>query len=278
MNYYSISTGIRREFEEVNRIELFGGPAIKYPGSWETWLFLSSDGRKKLVGEIFGQYEWGDYGYKNSWELGVELAYRPITALQFSVEPEFSYNYEDARYVEEIEKEDGYHYIMGSLVRNQAILNIRINLYLTPDLSIQFWGQPFLFSGDYDDFKLVTDPQNEDYFQQFQQFTNDQILYDESTNTYSVCETGFGDAVNGCSPENPDYAFENPDFSVHEFRSNLVLRWEYLPNSFLYFVWSQNRVGDDKYGNFDFERQFENMLNTDGVSVFLVKFSYRFSF
>ena len=36
-----------------------------------------------------------------------------------------------------------------------------------------------------------------------------------------------------------DYSFENPDFSYVQFNSNLVLRWEYIPGSELFLVWSQ---------------------------------------
>jgi len=39
--------------------------------------------------------------------------------------------------------------------------------------------------------------------------------------------------------ETTDYGFYNPNFSTVQFRSNLVLRWEYRRGSELYFVWSQ---------------------------------------
>ncbi len=39
-----------------------------------------------------------------------------------------------------------------------------------------------------------------------------------------------------------DYTFENPDFNFFQFRSNLVLRWEYMPGSQLYLVWAQDRT------------------------------------
>ena len=31
----------------------------------------------------------------------------------------------------------------------------------------------------------------------------------------------------------------NPDFSIVQFNSNLVVRWEYVPGSELFLVWSQ---------------------------------------
>ena len=37
----------------------------------------------------------------------------------------------------------------------------------------------------------------------------------------------------------PDYSFANPDFNFVQFRSNLVLRWEYKPGSEFYVVWSE---------------------------------------
>jgi len=158
---------------------------------------------------------------------------------------------------------------MATLDRHTALLNLRINLSLTPDLSIQFWGQPFLFSGNYSNFMLVVDPGNNNYYDQFYEYTTGQISYDKKANTYLIDENEDGTI---------DYSFENPDFSYYDFRSNFVIRWEYLPNSTLYFVWSQSRTGNESFSNFDVDRQINNLLNTHAANVFLLKFSYRFSF
>jgi hypothetical protein len=276
-NYMNGELSFRRSGESINRAELFGGPAIRYPGSWAASVEYATDSRKKLIGSFDVDYGWGDQDYREDWDIELGINYRPFAALQLSVDPQFQYWNEDARYAEIIEKEgEEDKYIMASLERTQVTVNIRINFYLTPDLSVQFWGQPFLFSGDYENYKLVVDPQNSDFQRQFHQFTEDEIYYDQYTNSYAVCESGF--SASDCTPENPDYRFENPDFSFYEFRSNLVLRWEYIPGSFLYAVSSQNRVGDDGNGSFDAERQFGNMLNAQAENVFLIKFSYRFSF
>lgn len=48
------------------------------------------------------------------------------------------------------------------------------------------------------------------------------------------------DVINSSSNQ-VEYSFENPDFNFIEFRSNLVLRWEYRAGSQIYFVWSQER-------------------------------------
>ncbi|MCF6306774.1 MAG: hypothetical protein L3J09_02340 [Flavobacteriaceae bacterium] len=36
-----------------------------------------------------------------------------------------------------------------------------------------------------------------------------------------------------------DYSFGDPNFAFVQYRSNLVLRWKYIPGSEIFFVWSQ---------------------------------------
>jgi len=41
---------------------------------------------------------------------------------------------------------------MGEIDQKTLSMSLRFDLILTPELSIQFWGQPFIASGDYSDF------------------------------------------------------------------------------------------------------------------------------
>ena len=43
-----------------------------------------------------------------------------------------------------------------------------------------------------------------------------------------------------------DYSIADPDFNFHEFRSNLVAKWEYRLGSFIYLVWSSEKSGSYK--------------------------------
>ncbi|MEZ5198593.1 MAG: DUF5916 domain-containing protein [Bacteroidales bacterium] len=45
-NYWSLGSGVSRSSGNINHSELRGGPAIRYPGDLNNWLFLSSDERK----------------------------------------------------------------------------------------------------------------------------------------------------------------------------------------------------------------------------------------
>ena len=69
------------------------------------------------------------------------------------------------------------------------------------------------------------------YRDRFHAFTGDELAYRADGNAYDV--------DGGAETR---YSFGNPDFSFRQFRSNLVLRWEYRPGSSLYVVWSQGRT------------------------------------
>jgi hypothetical protein len=75
-----------------------------------------------------------------------------------------------------------------------------------------------------------------------------------------------------------DYSFNVPDFNFIQFRSNLVLRWEYVAGSEIFLVWSQGVV-PDAFGDIEtpfIESLVDNVFDQKAHNIFLVKFSYRF--
>jgi hypothetical protein len=145
-------------------------------------------------------------------------------------------------------------------------MSFRVNFNLSPDLTLQYWGQPFIASGRYYDFKYITDPMSSDYHNRFVTYTPSQIsLVDD--NYYSIDENTDGIE---------DYAIGKPDFSVQEFLSNLVIRWEYNPGSSVYLVWSQTRSDKNDTGMMDFSNDMGDLFSEKPHNVFLIKFSYRF--
>jgi hypothetical protein len=72
-------------------------------------------------------------------------------------------------------------------------------------------------------------------------------------------------------------ALDNPDFSMHEFRSNLVARWEYHPGSVLYLVWSHQQSKTIKEYQPDMNNNFNSLFEIYPQDVFLVKLNYYFS-
>jgi hypothetical protein len=64
------------------------------------------------------------------------------------------------------------------------------------------------------------------------------------------------------------------DFNFQALHTNFVLRWEYMPGSTMYFVWSQARNGN--YGDYytTFGKDVENTYLAAPSNVFLLKVSY----
>ena len=144
-------------------------------------------------------------------------------------------------------------------------MSLRLNYNINPNLTIQYWGQPFISRGRYSNFKHVTDATAKNFSARFLQYDTDQISF--ADNTFSVDENRDGTT---------DFTFGNPDFSFIQFRSNLVVRWEYIPGSEIFLVWSQDvsQSGDPSEGLFS--SLGDNIFGQRPQNIFLLKATYRF--
>ena len=145
-------------------------------------------------------------------------------------------------------------------------MSLRLNYTINPNLTIQYWGQPFISRGRYSNFKHVTNSLEKTFENRFTAYSDNQITL--SDDLYSVDENLDG-AV--------DFTFDDPDFSFIQFRSNLVVRWEYIPGSEIFLVWSQDisRSGDPQEGLF--RSLNDNVFGGEKpMNIFLVKATYRF--
>jgi hypothetical protein len=268
-NYWSFGTGLSRELENIKRSELRGGPSLIYPGDWNNHFYIETDERKKFIARLFMFNNWGDRYSSRFFNVGVDFVYRPAKSLVLSMEPGYRRGKREMQYVETIELDNKDRYIIATLNSDMFSADFRINYSITPDLSIQYWGQPFLFAGNYSIFKRVTDPMAANYHDRFHVFTEDEIVYNSEDGMYEVDENRDG-TVN--------YSFEDPNFNFFEFRSNLVVRWEYIPGSTVYVVWSQSRTGDNAIGQFDFGKNMDELFSIVPHNILLIKISYRLSF
>ena len=66
----------------------------------------------------------------------------------------------------------------------------------------------------------------------------------------------------------------NRNFNFKQFRSNVVLRWEYRPGSTLFAVWSQGREHFEQTGQVDFGDNLDTLFDEPADDVFMVKFNY----
>lgn len=74
------------------------------------------------------------------------------------------------------------------------------------------------------------------------------------------------------------YSYPAPDFSELSFNSNLVLRWEYLPGSTLFLVWSHSREGEGRLYRTPLGKDVEQLFSLPMTNAILLKISYWISY
>ena len=264
-NYWHASVDVQHHGYDFRWGELRGGPAILFPGHWSYHIHLSTDSRKKLsFSSYFGRSVY-DQNTGSALHMYLGINYQLLDFLRLSLTPNLYQSSEGAIYVDDEQVNNNDLYIVSSISQKQVSANIRVNLSFTPDLSFEYWGQPFLFSANYYGYKRVTTPGQKNFDSQFYHYVGNQIAFDAGNNQYLIHD-----------PENPGYTItlDNPDFSVVEFRSNMVLRWEFVPGSSLYLVWSQSNSNSTSEGIFNFKDNITSLAVTKPTNIFLVKFSY----
>ena len=105
--------------------------------------------------------------YSQSKGLDISLNYKPINALSISLAPSFSHNKNKMQYINTGTVGDENRYIVGEIDQTTARLSLRMTYMITPNLSVQAWGQPFGTSGEYNNFKYITDANASDFNKRF---------------------------------------------------------------------------------------------------------------
>ena len=102
------------------------------------------------------------------------VTYKPTDYLSVTLTPGFSKSYTDLQYVDKIDYNNGEKYIFASINRKTINASFRVNLNLSPDLTLQYWGQPFVATGKYFDHKVIINPTAEIYRDRFWIFSDAQ--------------------------------------------------------------------------------------------------------
>jgi len=216
----------------------------------------------------FNINQWNDDGISHTNNIRFSLSFKPSNCLNITLNPTFTLNIDNLQYVTTEEINGNNRYIMARLKQKTLGIVFRFNYSITPNLSIQFYGQPFVSAGNYSHFKRITHPKATDYQDRFETFTDKQIQFDSEDNTYYFDEDRDGQI---------DYSIDNPNFNFKQFRSNLVIRWEYKPGSQLYLVWSQDRTTANEFGDFSLNRDVRDLFQVFPENIFLIKLNHWFS-
>lgn len=264
-NFWGIESGFFLEGNQVSNADLRGGPSIIYPGGKNWWYWIGTNNQKKFWFSFNNWYYWGDQDYAKSYGVNFNITVRPVDAMRVSISPSFSSRRNDLQYVTDLESNGENRYILGTVNQRTYSASLRLNYNITPNLTLEYWGQPFLATGKYEDYKRVHEPNSENYLNRFNIYSEEEISFETEDNVFQISEIG------GLS-----YEFDNPNFNVVEYRSNFVVRWEYIPGSVLFLVWANN----GSISNQDEDNRFRNLSSQlrdlESTNTFLIKYTYRF--
>jgi len=217
-----------------------GGPKMESPRDIYVGAGFNTDSYKKTFLSPWFNLEANDVG-GFSKSAGFYVEWKPRSNLLVSTGPSWSVNRLDAQYVttapdSAATQTYGNRYVFARLDQTTFATDMRVNWTFTPNLSFETYLQPFISSGKFTGYKSLAVP-----------------------DTYAFDPYAFGG---------------NRDFRFASLRGNAVLRWEYSPGSALFLVWTQQRVGSESVGDFDFRRSLSHLMDQRADNVFLVKASY----
>jgi hypothetical protein len=267
-NNWQTGTGLTWNPYDISNNALRGASAIRRPADIGHNVYVTSDYRKKVYVSLNVFNFWGFENTVTGNDVSLSLSFQPLDALRMNIGGSYSY-YErrQDQFVSNITYKNTLRTIVSEVKQNTLRFTGRLIYNLTPELTIQYYGQPFITRPLYNKFAYVSSPLAKQYNDRFHAFKSNEISL--SNGEYNVDENADGIT---------DYSFSKPDFNFVQFRSNLVVRWEYRAGSELYLVWSQGNTPDAS-SDLDtpiIKSLFNNAFAEQARNIFLVKWTYRF--
>lgn len=265
-NNWFTNIGFNYAPKQYSNFALRGGPRLRQASEIGFFNGYNTDRRKRLRFNVFHRGEKGTDNSYGSYNIDFGVTYQPFNALSISANPEYGINMDKLQYIDNIDVNGETTYLNGTVEQRTLSMSFRLNYTINPNLTIQYWGQPFISRGRYSEFKEVADPLG--------------VTFAERITPYSTNQISFADDIFSVDTDldgTAEFTFDNPDFSFVQFRSNLVVRWEYIPGSEIFLVWSQDvsQSGDPQNGLF--QDLGDGIFNDEKPqNIFLIKATYRF--
>jgi hypothetical protein len=221
-----------------------GGPAVRKSSSSTFWAGVEGDGRKRITPFLWFGGGRSDDGHSNYWYAEPTMTVRASSRFDVRLGAHYESSVNDNQHRGNIQDAGGTHFTFARLEQSTFSLTSRLNFTVTPTLSFQFYGQPFISTGTYSDWRELDDPRAAEYADRYQAFA-------------------------GGDPGG---------FNFKQFQSNSVLRWEYRPGSTLFLVWSQGRDAfAPEASEFALRRDTKDLFRQHPDNTLLVKVSYWFN-
>jgi uncharacterized protein DUF5916/cellulose/xylan binding protein with CBM9 domain len=239
-NFWNLAFTAWHDFPAQDERLTRGGPSMGYPYFNVGIISLSNASSAKT--------RWQGRVYYGKTELGAVtnrlsglLSFKPGPRWNFSISPNFLRAQSPTQYVatrsDGRTETGGKRYIFAFIDQSVFTSVVRLNYALTPDLTVEMYGEPFAASGRFDRYGELARPRA----LRLRAYGTDGTSITRNTDGSVTVTDNLVPAAGGGPTQ---FTLPYDDFNVRSWRSNLVLRWEYRSGSTLYVVWQQNRSAD----------------------------------
>ncbi len=267
-NYWQVDATLGKSWNTWDDKLTRGGPTTIRPGIDSLGLVLTSDARRHFWASAQAQLSNRQYGSR-SRQYAATLNLRPWTALTLSATPTYLRAHTVAQYLQTVPDPTAAatydaRYVFGTLDQDEVSIPLRLNLVLSPRLSLQLYTQALLSTGDYPQIRQLAAPRTYD----FPVYGVDvgTIEQDPARPAYVIDPDGAGAARSFRVPV--------PDFNFKSLRVNAVLRWEFRPGSAAYVVWTQRRQDGANPGDTGLVRDLGDLFAAPADDVLMVKLAW----
>lgn len=221
-----------------------GGPALRMSPTQQVTVGIGGDQRKALRPTMGAEFARGDDD--RSWRAAGQVGLFGRIGTRTSIEMSTGYE----RRVDDTQHYANYgavfsdttHFTVARLEQSTMVITTRLNVTLTPTVSLQLYAQPFLSAGAFTDWREIIAPDARRYVDRYQ--------------PYGPTAGSVG------------------AFTSRQFNSNVVLRWEYRLGSQLFLVWQQGRGDGSAAGPFAPRQDLGRLFAAHPDNTVLLKFSY----
>jgi len=221
-----------------------GGPLLRQSAAFYPWGGFNTDSRKSVAAGMWVNLNFSDGGRTHGASLSPYVNFRPSTRLLASIGPNVFWGHDNTQWFGNFTDNSITHYSFAHLYKRQVSMSVQLSYAATPNLTLEFYGQPFVATGLYSDVRETS-------------ATPDAAKYTDRFQPYAP-------------PAGTDTSFKSTSL-----RSNTVVRWEYRPGSTLYLVWTHGRGYDDNtYYRQSWMTDYRDLFRLHPDNTFLIKVAY----
>jgi hypothetical protein len=264
INYYDFGIQVAHELHGMSNTITRGGPLMHFNSADEIRIYGSTDSRKRIIiYPAFYLLKGKNRYYETYTDLSFDFNY--WTNFNFSISGNYDKFTDYNKWIDNFYDEYAINtykkrYVFGVMDQVTYSGSIRFNYIFAPNISLQLYVQPLLSSAKFSTFKDLA-----------KSGTGNFNIYSESDISRKDGEITIDPDGNGPSPA---LTFDDPDFIVRSIRANMIFRWEYMPGSSLYLVWTQSRFHDVNSHDFNFSNLAEKLFDKNPDNIFMLKLTY----